>query len=556
MATVVDSLVVTIGLDPSQFTKGRAQVEIELQKTKSAALSTGKEMQAAGQKAGEFFSQVKTEALGLIGVLVGSAGLGAFIKDTTVNLAALGRAATNIGVGARDLSAFQMMIERNGGSAQAATSSLLGYANAIERFRVFGDTSILAFLNPIGASVNDDPLAVIAKFQKYIEENINKPGGAQLINLEGRGLGYDQDLINSLIQIRTLANEQRELAKSYELGTPTAEQIKRAQELQESWFGLRQAATNLGRAIESDLEPQMKSVLDWYTGLIEKRPAVATGLAVVAGYLITIAGLNFGAVMAFLGAWAPFIALGTGAAYVGAHTASDAFERMLKGETPSGFDEYGVPFFSDGAGKGLLPAHPVPTPSATGDPDQQGSRQQIIDYFLGRQGRTQAQAAAIADVVGYETGGTYNASSFNPAGGGRCARGLMNWRGDRIDMYRRMYGHDPDAGSFAENMDFINWELTHSEVGAGRLLRMTQTEQQGVGILNQYYTRPGVPYGTQVPVAPGLARGPRVGASSTTTVQVGTVNVHTQAADAPGIAREMNQAIIDNWMVQGGRGLQ
>lgn len=75
MPTVVNSLIVTLGLDASNFTKGQKEAADALIKTRQQSARTAKEMSADGSTAAEYFTKVKTEALSLIGILVGTTGL-------------------------------------------------------------------------------------------------------------------------------------------------------------------------------------------------------------------------------------------------------------------------------------------------------------------------------------------------------------------------------------------------------------------------------------------------------------------------------------------------
>jgi hypothetical protein len=72
MATVVDALVVTLGLDAKGFKKGTEETEKSLKATASASVRFAKEMEASGKQAAQVFSAIKMEALGLIGVLSGT----------------------------------------------------------------------------------------------------------------------------------------------------------------------------------------------------------------------------------------------------------------------------------------------------------------------------------------------------------------------------------------------------------------------------------------------------------------------------------------------------
>jgi hypothetical protein len=84
-ATVIDALLVTLGLDTSDFRKGQKDVSDDLKKQREAK-KTAKEMAEQGKKAASFFSSIKTELLALTGVTVTAGGLMSFVKSTTSGL--------------------------------------------------------------------------------------------------------------------------------------------------------------------------------------------------------------------------------------------------------------------------------------------------------------------------------------------------------------------------------------------------------------------------------------------------------------------------------------
>ena len=263
MPTIIDEFTIKLGLDAAGVKRGKVETAAYLKETREAAARTGSAMEASGKQAADFFAKIKNEALGLIAVLLGSKGVEDFFAKTTTSLASLGREARNIGESSQALSAFSNVIERNGGSADAAKQSLFGLAQQIENFKVYGDPSILKFLNPIGADINDSPLGIFMKFMKFAQEHANDP---QLVNLIGHGLGFDQGTINAAEQIKTVAEYQKEYNEALK-DAPTQQAIDEAQRLQNQWNTLRQAGASLGNAIFTNLEPALetaaKGMRDW-----------------------------------------------------------------------------------------------------------------------------------------------------------------------------------------------------------------------------------------------------------------------------------------------------
>jgi hypothetical protein len=137
-----------------------------------------------------------------------------------------------------------------------------------------------------------------------------------------------------------------------------------------------------------------------------------------------------------------------------------------------------------------------------------------------------------------------------------------------------MFGHDPDQGSYQENLRFIQWELQNTERGANQELLRSRTEAEGLDALNRRYTRPGHPYsGPRVTpfaapsareVTPFAAPSAREvapisnsgsGGVAGSNVSIGSVIVTTQATDADGIARDMNDA-LSRAITDSNRGLE
>ncbi|MCL0268412.1 lytic transglycosylase domain-containing protein, partial [Klebsiella pneumoniae] len=102
-ATVIDALLVTLGLDTSQFRKGQQEVSDDLKKQREDAKNTAKEMAEQGKKAASFFSSIKTELLALTGVTVTAGGLMSFVKSTTSGLMELSIQAKSLGMTAKEL---------------------------------------------------------------------------------------------------------------------------------------------------------------------------------------------------------------------------------------------------------------------------------------------------------------------------------------------------------------------------------------------------------------------------------------------------------------------
>ena len=142
-ATVIDALLVTLGLDTSQFRKGQQEVSDDLKKQREDAKNTAKEMAEQGKKAASFFSSIKTELLALTGVTVTAGGLMSFVKSTTSGLMDLSIQSKALGMSAKELDGWAKSAEAAGSSAEKITNVLKGFQDA-KQGATFGD-----FTNPL-----------------------------------------------------------------------------------------------------------------------------------------------------------------------------------------------------------------------------------------------------------------------------------------------------------------------------------------------------------------------------------------------------------------------
>ena len=114
-ATVVDALVVSLGLNAKDFLSGAKKVNVALKDTSAEATKRAKEMEESGKIAAQYFSKIRNEALALLGVFTAGMGIKNFVENTIVGAASLGRLSQNLGISTERLSAWQRVAEDAGG---------------------------------------------------------------------------------------------------------------------------------------------------------------------------------------------------------------------------------------------------------------------------------------------------------------------------------------------------------------------------------------------------------------------------------------------------------
>ncbi|MGC0863487.1 hypothetical protein [Pantoea agglomerans] len=165
MATIIDALVVTLGLDATGFKKGQKDVKGGLDDTRKQSEQVAKDMEAAGKRAASFFGSIRTELLALVGVTLSVQGFKNFITGMTDNLQQLAVNSQSLDMSAKSLDGWQRAAEAAGSSAEKITGTLTGFQNVLTQIRTGGGQD-----NPLFAALSSFAGATGANFD-YQNDN-------------------------------------------------------------------------------------------------------------------------------------------------------------------------------------------------------------------------------------------------------------------------------------------------------------------------------------------------------------------------------------------------
>lgn len=269
-ATVIDALLVTLGLDTSQFRKGQQEVSDDLKKQREDAKNTAKEMAEQGKKAASFFSSIKTELLALTGVTVTAGGLMSFVKSTTSGLMELSIQAKSLGMTAKELDGVGKAAEAAGSSVEKISAALQGFQNAKQLAKVgVYDTPVqeaairLNSLTHDSFNIRDD--SAQTTFRKILESarKVTDPDiRRQILQL----VGID-DAINQRNQEGKFLTDVDRLTKSSGI---TDASTKGAKEFTAAWAELGQNLDTVKNQIYVGLIPTIRDLngllIDWSSG--------------------------------------------------------------------------------------------------------------------------------------------------------------------------------------------------------------------------------------------------------------------------------------------------
>ncbi len=176
--TIIDALVVTLGLDTSDFRRGQRETSEGLDDTRKKADSTAKDMEAYGKKASSFFTSIGKSMLALAGIALSANGVKNFITDTTKSLVEMGVQAEAIDTNARSLDGWAKSADAMGSSAGSMMNNLQKFQNSLSQFRSgFGSDETLQTIYKFSADTGtkfDVDNSNATDVMKYLGDNWNK----------------------------------------------------------------------------------------------------------------------------------------------------------------------------------------------------------------------------------------------------------------------------------------------------------------------------------------------------------------------------------------------
>jgi hypothetical protein len=267
MPTVVDSLIVTLGLDPSNFNKGSKEAARAFLNTREEFRRTGKEVESSAKNADVFLSKLQSRALAMFAVFAGGKGLkdfGDYLNQTNTSV---GRAAALYGTTTEKLSSWMGLVQATGGDARGAAASIGSLNNELQQMGLTGDSRILPYLRALGVSIQGTN-GQIADATEMLPRLANALGAIHdkaRATAIGRGLGLSDDLIFVLSQgpaaLKRYEDDQRRW------GLITERQTRLSMELTYATAGTTKSFESLGRQVMENLDPSLIKLQNRFTDL-------------------------------------------------------------------------------------------------------------------------------------------------------------------------------------------------------------------------------------------------------------------------------------------------
>lgn len=277
MPTVIDSLVLTFNLDPSQFTRGQQQVLSDVRKMEDEAQRTARDTETTSKKLGELFTTAKREMLGFLGIAIGGAEAHKFFDFITNLDATTGRLSRTLGINVEELSAWQSAAKAFGGTGQEVVGTIMRLEQEVWNFRFGAGSNLPGQLRALGISVfdqNNQPKTGVELLREMASavEHLQMPTAGKAAFL--RMLGIDETTINMVIQGR--AELEKIIETMRRAGTTTRETAAETAAYQRAMGEFTTAATNAGRSLVRDFLPGLTWLIEKFTALIELSNKVKT----------------------------------------------------------------------------------------------------------------------------------------------------------------------------------------------------------------------------------------------------------------------------------------
>jgi len=280
VAIVIESLIVTLGLDATNFRRGtadatrarntlgdtnrRQDAETSAREKKLAAeqAKRGKEADARAKAMADGFRKVRNEALSLFALFTAGVGIKNFIANTVESAVQLGYLSQNLKTSIESLQAYGRAAERAGGTTEGAFAQLRESADSLAALRSgLGPNEGMQWFFRMGGSSDDlkDGNTYLMARSKIISEMFNRdPQRAMLISKQ---MGISEDQFNLIKQgpdaIKRLTDAQMKNS------VISAKDAEGALELKNKWLDFSQAMTATGTKILVALIPAFSQLMNW-----------------------------------------------------------------------------------------------------------------------------------------------------------------------------------------------------------------------------------------------------------------------------------------------------
>lgn len=212
-ATVIDQLIVKLGLDPKEFDKGRKQAA-------AGVIDTERTVKRSSEGMSRSLASVAGKFLGVATAAVAVKKAVTYVSDLSTSVRQLGIDSRNFGVAAAEMRNFQNISEMMGGKAEETTRSIGNITKAVYDLAYNGQISdSLVMLGRLGVqfqdtagnarSFRDIVLDTETAIQKLMQQGTSRENANQMLAQAGFDPGLSQAMLSGTIRQQLAQQEGR-----------------------------------------------------------------------------------------------------------------------------------------------------------------------------------------------------------------------------------------------------------------------------------------------------------------------------------------------------------
>lgn len=275
--TIVDRLVVKLGLDSKDYDTNRKKVTNDLNKTKADVDKATKDIKASGKKGAEGFDAMGKSAKGFLALIGGTYAVKRFVQDVTATNAEMYRLSQNLQLSAKTVDSFGKAAYIAGGSAEGMQATIAGISRARTEYELTGQSGMTNLMSYLGLfdkfrdkSVKETDLLIA------MNEQFSKMDRTEAYNV-GQMFGIDAGTMNALLkspkEFKALLAESKPL---------TDQQVSALEKLDLAWRRATNSMKSYFTGIVANSAPALTKLAQW----AEKNPlasAIISGATAVGG---------------------------------------------------------------------------------------------------------------------------------------------------------------------------------------------------------------------------------------------------------------------------------
>lgn len=269
MATVIDSLIVQLGLDPKEFEKGANIVVVQMDDVRKRAKKTEKDLAENGKNGSAFFGQMQKAALKFFAALAAARGITTFVTQTVTMGANLSRASRNLNMSANDLQKWGNAVKQSGGDMQGFLGTMQGLSGQLTEIQQTGQSAMTPLLNFLNVGVADasGKAKELDKLILDIAEGLERSPLSRSDKFNWlTGSGFDAGTANVILRGR--AEAEAFVAKQVGMSDQMA---KKLEEQEQRWEAIKQKLSDIGVQLMEKMLPAMEGIANFMADMFNSQ---------------------------------------------------------------------------------------------------------------------------------------------------------------------------------------------------------------------------------------------------------------------------------------------